>query len=391
MRYLGRISYSLYLWHWPLIVLGTAALGAGAAPLLAIASIGVAAVSQRLIEEPMRYGRFIGTVARRNLVQVGMITALIVVACAATITLRATTRPPVIGDGQAGQVAIGESGGPEPCSTCTIEDLQPPLDRLGDGFFQNCDIADISDPAGCVLGSPDSHDVIAVFGDSFGWHWMPAFDEMGKSHGIRILNLVRGACPPSEVTVWSEELKRVDTDCDLWREQALRRIESEHPSIVVLASSNREILVAPDGSLIDRDTSLDGPHSQRWIPGLATTLQRLASTGARLVIIDQTPEFKLADLDPVPCIAAHPNDFQQACRAPRGRVVDMHARAVDHEAATGFGATFVDPADWLCDPGSCPAVVDRFVAYRDFSGHLTAPLALSFAAKWADALGLVGP
>ena len=159
----------------------------------------------------------------------------------------------------------------------------------------------------------------------------------------------------------------------------------------MLASSNRGILVGPDGSLVDRDTSLDGPHSQRWIPGLAKTIQRLASTGARTVIIDQTPEFKLADLDPVPCIAAHATDFQQACRAPRDRVVDAHARAVDHQAATGFGTTFVDPADWLCDTDSCPAVVDRFVVYRDFSGHLTAPLALSYAAKWADALGLAGP
>jgi hypothetical protein len=69
-------------------------------------------------------------------------------------------------------------------------------------------------------------------------------------------------------------------------------------------------------------------------------------------------------------------------------VIDAHARAVDHRAATGVQATFVDPADWLCDARTCPAVVDRFVVYRDFSGHLTAPFALSRAARWAEALGL---
>jgi peptidoglycan/LPS O-acetylase OafA/YrhL len=390
MRYVGRISYSLYLWHWPLIVLGTAVLGAGAAPFLAAASIGVAALSQRLVEEPLRAGRVIGTVARRNLIQVGMVTALIVIACAAAVPARTTPDPPVIGE-QAAPAVTAEDGPPEPCSGCSIEDLKPPLDTLGAGFFDNCALEDISDQQKCVLGTPGSSDVIAVFGDSFGWHWMPAFDEIGKTRGIRILNLVRGACPPAAVTVWSEDLKRVDTDCDLWREQALRRIEAEHPSIVVLASSNREILVAADGSLIDRDTSLDGPHSQRWIPGLASTLQRLASMGTRIVIIDQTPEFKLAGLDPVPCIAAHPTDFERACRAPRDRVIDMHARAVDHRAAIDVRATFVDPAEWLCDSETCPAVVDRFVVYRDFSGHVTAPLALAHAAKWAKALGLAGP
>jgi hypothetical protein len=247
---------------------------------------------------------------------------------------------------------------------------------------------DVSDPQKCVLGSPESHESIAVFGDSFAWHWMPAFDEIARTRGIRLLNLVRSACPPAEVTVLSETLKRTDTDCDAWREQALQRIELERPSMVVLASSNREVVVSGDGSLIDPDTSLDGPHSRRWIAGLQSTLKRLAATGARIVIIDQPPRFSSAGLDPVPCIATHPTDFQQACRAPRDGVIDAHARAVDHQAASSVQATFVDPADWMCDAQTCPAVIDRFVVYRDSSGHITAPFALSRADKWAEALGL---
>lgn len=388
MQYLGRISYSLYLWHWPLIVFGAAILGAGVAPLMAVLAIGVAALSHRLVEEPLRYGRFIGTVARRNLAQVAGIAAIIVVASAAAVPFRPIPAPPVTGAGRPGPAATAADVAPEPCSACTIEDLLPPLDALNDGFFQNCGLTEIADPQKCVLGSPGSHDVIAIFGDSFAWHWMPAFDEIARTRGLRLLNLTRGACPPGEVTVWSEELKRIDTDCDLWREQALRRIEAEHPSIVVLASSNREILVAADGSMVNLDTSLDGPHSRRWVAGLESTLQRLSSTGTRILVADQPPSFSMAGLDPVPCIAAHPADFQQACRAPRDRVIDQHARAVDHQAATGVPATFVDPVDWLCDAETCPAVVDRFVVYRDFSGHLTAPFAMSRADDWAKALGL---
>ncbi len=390
MRYLGRISYSLYLWHWPLLVLGTAMIGAGAAPLIAVSAIGVAALSQRLVEEPMRYGRFVGTVAWRNLFQAASIAMVIVVASSA-VAFGFVTGPSIAQAGGEGwSTARPEYGPNEPCSGCTIGDLQPSLGALDAGFFPPCELGDVSNPEKCVLGSPGSHDVIAVFGDSFAWQWVPAFDEIGRTRGFRLLNLVRSACPAADVTVQSPTLKRTDTECDQWREQALRRIEAEHPSVVVIASANEEVLVGSDGLLLYADATLDGPHSRLWIAGLKSTLNRLAATGTRIVIVDQPPAFVSAGLNPVPCIAAHPTDFQQACRAPRDKVVNTSARAVDHSAATGVQVTFIDPVDWLCDTQTCPAVVGRFVPYRDFSGHLTAPFTVSCAGKLAEAVGLGG-
>ncbi len=405
MGYLGRISYSLYLWHWPILVFGTAIMGAGAAPVMAVSAIGVAGLSQRLVEQPLRYGRFIGTSARRNLVQAAGIAVVIVVASSAVVSFRTITSPGVAYGGQASSAATAgatawgtaaataEDGPPEPCSGCWLGDLVPPLDALDDGFFPSCSLTDVSNTQKCVLGSPGSHDVIAVFGNSFAWHWLPAFDEIGRTRGLRVLDLVRSACPPGAVTVWSDELKRTDTDCDVWREQALRRIETEHPSIVVLASSNHEKVVGADGSVFPSDAadiSLAGPHSSLWIAGLESTLNRLATRGTCIVIVEQPAFFNMAGRDPIACLAAHSNDFQTACRGPRADVVDAHARALDHRAATGVPATFVDPADWLCDANTCPAVVDRFVVYRDAYGHVTAPFALSLAGKWAEALGLAG-
>jgi hypothetical protein len=71
-------------------------------------------------------------------------------------------------------------------------------------------------------------------------------------------------------------------------------------------------------------------------------------------------------------------------------VIVLHARALDHSAATGDQATFVDPVDWLCDAQACPSVVGRFVPYRDISGHLNAPFPMSCVGKLAEALGLAG-
>ncbi len=90
-RFLGRISYSLYLWHWPVLVIPAVALGA---PLtiesrigLAVASVVLAAATQRWVEDPIRHGRLVGTLPRRNLAMAGALTltvALVAVSVGAT-------------------------------------------------------------------------------------------------------------------------------------------------------------------------------------------------------------------------------------------------------------------------------------------------------------------
>ena len=71
MQYVGRISYSLYLWHWPLLVLG-AVFAAAVTPAVRVPievglAVLLAAVTYRWVEDPLRLGRFIGTAPRRNL------------------------------------------------------------------------------------------------------------------------------------------------------------------------------------------------------------------------------------------------------------------------------------------------------------------------------------
>ena len=119
--------------------------------------------------------------------------------------------------------------------------------------------------------------------------------------------------------------------------------------MVGLVSANNEILFGANGSLINPDESLDGPHSTLWIAGLRNTLSRLAALGTHIVIVDQPPSSHTGGIDPMTCIAARPTDFQQACRVSRAKVIEAHARAVGHRAAAGIQATFVDPADWRCD------------------------------------------
>ena len=80
-RFLGRISYSLYLWHWPVLVLPAVAAGVPL-PLperivLVVVSVALAAATSRWVEDPFRHGRFIGTLPRRNLAMAGALTVAV--------------------------------------------------------------------------------------------------------------------------------------------------------------------------------------------------------------------------------------------------------------------------------------------------------------------------
>ena len=177
MRYLGRISYSLYLWHWPILLFGGILLGPSFAIPLALLAIPVAAASQRWIEEPLRYGRFIGTRPRRNLLQAGVVGLVVVVASAVVLTVPAVPGPVVAGAGGPGDVASDASNlpvnlgtpaapgadpsgepippAPRPCGDCTIADLSPPLADLRTGRIEDAN-CDVTDRTKCFLGSTDS-------------------------------------------------------------------------------------------------------------------------------------------------------------------------------------------------------------------------------------------
>jgi peptidoglycan/LPS O-acetylase OafA/YrhL len=414
-RFLGRISYSLYLWHWPLLVLPTAVAGE-TLPLptrvgLMLAAIPIAYASQRWLEDPIRRGRLVGVVPRRNLALAGAL-SIAVAATSLGLGFVTTQRLVAATDGNPGTTAppLPDLGGlasspsawapTEPVSTEPVPpgasptaiptfppppggpvpgDLLPSLTRARDDipaiYDNGCHLEQppTTIPE-CVFGDPGSSTVVVLVGDSHAAQWFPPLEQLAIERSWRLVSMTKSACTPAWTTVWNSTFKRAYTECDTWRGHVLERIAEERPTAVLLASSH-PYRGAGNGAPAEAD---DGAA---LATGLREMLTRLAPLTDAIVLIGDTPKFTT---DPPECLAAHLADVL-ACAEPRSGKIDEAWRTTEASIARSLGATFIDPTDWACPTDPCPAVIGRYLVYRD-QHHLATPYAIALRARLAAAL-----
>ncbi|MBX3025824.1 acyltransferase [bacterium] len=379
-RFIGRISYSLYLWSWPLLVIPA---GAADAPLplwqrLALAALAVplAAASQQLVEQPLRRGRGIGTVPARNLAYAAALSVAVVAVALATYGgarwrlggrgVDSAAAPPA--------ALVPLLSGPLP------DDVHPSLAEVAADIARlypdKCHLgARETEGAACAYGAPASSRTVVLFGDSHAANWFPALEPIAAARGWRLLARTKSACTAADVPVWNWSLKRVYAECATWREGVLRAIEAAPPALVVLAAVRTAAVVA-DGRVID------GPQRERaWADGLARTIRRIAATGAAVVMILDTPR-PAGDLPT--CLSKHADDVA-ACATARSQAVDEHWRALERATATDAGASVIDPTDWVCPGDPCPPVISSRIVFRD-DHHLSTAFVTLLASRLANAL-----
>jgi SGNH domain (fused to AT3 domains) len=220
----------------------------------------------------------------------------------------------------------------------------------------------------CVYGNPSSQTTVVLFGDSRAMHWFPALNTLAKEHNWRLVGLTKGACPPAEVSRYESALSREYSECDAWRERTLKRIaEKERPSVVVTSMRN-PYRVLEDGERLGREAS-----NKVLEEGYASTLEKLRSSGAEVVVIKDIPH----PHKNIPECVSEALDRLQDCAIPRSKAFNyspVNARA----AAKVEGVHFIDPTPVLCLEKSCPAVIGDALVYRN-GAHLTPTYARTLA------------
>ena len=363
LRFIGDRSYSIYLWHWPLIVFflgqGYSLTFASGVGLIAVTLV-MSDLSYRYVEQPYRQSR--GGAWWKPL-GYGTIAVLACVAASVGLLHFVTTQRTDI-------TLIGTAAYPGPAALLAGAavpdgvDLLPPLARLrrdvsslfSAGCQQNLKGAK---PVGCVLGDPAGTKTIVLVGDSHAAQWGPALNKIARDRKFKLVSFSKSACAFARAPTMSDG--KPYSSCFEWREKVLVEILKLKPFAVVTSQSNAGSV--PDDLMIE---------------GLRSVWSELTQAGSRIIVIRNTPMMRY---EPGDCLSATPAKcFTKRSDAELNNVLALAAEGQKN-------VRVVDMTDALCGPELCPAVVGNMIVWRD-TGHLTATYSLALAPYLAAKAGL---
>ena len=361
LRWLGRLSYAWYLWHWPLVGIGAVLdqdIGVAGRLVWSAVALGLAWLTHRYIEGSARGGR-LSRIPTEWLAPAALAVS-VAAALAAHGALRLAERRVAAGDQRVFAAARLDRMRHD-CWATTVDDVKGP----------------------CELGDRGSSTVVMLLGDSHAEHWLAGLDRAGRERGWKIVAMVKGGCPVADMPeLMNARLKRYYHECTRYREAMLQRIVAARPAAVILSSWDHYI--PPDGAGSDWQVT-----PEMWRRGLRRTYERLAGAGLPVVAIRGTPR---AWFDVPACLSrrAAGLPFAQPCTYDRARSLAPAAIAAQAAAARGLPIRFVDMNDQICASHECGVVRNGVVVFTD-DNHLTASFSRSLApvlgARIAAALG----
>ena len=419
-RFLGRISYSLYLWHWPLLILPAAALGSLADPApvrvgLVVAAVVLAAATQRWVEEPLRHGRWIGTTPRQNLALAGALSVVLVVSslgvagrAEAALGAPSASSPspddasrleaalPHIDVFEAPTRSSAGTAAPDPDvevpwirprtmaapvppglrpSLATARDDNPQPQEDGCAGDRGTTKAD-----GCTYGGSADSPTMVLLGDSHALAWFPTLEQIAVDRGWRLISITKAACQVADIVQWDNTLGRAYSECAEWRRAVIERMDRLRPDLVVVTNSRGFTLASSDGSGPIR------PDDQpvQWQEGMARTLKELVPSAGQVVVLADTPA---ATVNVPECVSGHKANILD-CSTPVIEAIMPAWVDAARAAADAGGAAFIDPAPWVCPSDPCPPIVADLLVYRDRS-HMTATFAAALSARLKETLSSI--
>ncbi|TPI19848.1 acyltransferase family protein [Mesorhizobium sp. B4-1-1] len=350
LQWIGKLSYSLYLWHWPVIVYA-GMLAPDLTPaerLLCFAvTLALSTLSYHLIENPIRRNGWLMVSAARALVPALLLTGTGVAAAYGNARLAVHDLDPE-------QRIIAASA------------AEPSTARTKAGCVQ--DYQSVT-PKPCVFG--DGQRLIALFGDSHADHWSTPLIEAGRKNGYRVVTWLKNSCRASRISVWSSELKRPYSECDRWREQAIAEIIEARPALVVIS----ELALTSGRKMAGRGGDTRRQDSD-WRAGLRSTLTSLSKAGLKVAFIRDVP-FNNANVDTCVARALWRDETPSRCDQTRAYAANDAMAAVERDIVDSIpNAAYVDLTDRFCSATICHVFIDGKLAFRD-QHHMATPFAES--------------
>lgn len=346
----GLISYSLYLWHWPILVLSRIALNRPLLPWEAFVALAAAyalgALSLRFVEKPFR-GKGTIPLSRRSVLvasaSVCIMTGAIGLTLWATHGFRAYASPSV----QIADAAI-RSVNPRR-SAC----------HSADGVNQ------LNDPSRCIGGNSSKGNYsVLLWGDSHADHLMPGMEDLGRLHGFAVRQATVSGCTP--LVIASEDGRQAA--CRKFHQAALAEA-AQQPNLKAVVISMRWSTSLPEFTARDR-TPAGTAKFKALVVRFEDRVRQFVGHRVKLIFVGSTPEFTFWPATCFARAAQFNRDITTCQRSPArdgywGEKADGVLSAISLQ-----GTYFVLPRDFMCRPEGCVTYDNGSILYRD-DDHLT--------------------
>ena len=386
-QWLGKRSYSLYLWHWPILIIvaehyGKSTLPLGVNLILVLVALALSMATYRLVENPIRHLRR----PSKPTVAAGIALILVTVGI---LSIAITTQTPAQAATRvvpaANTQAVLRTVAAAVKITTVPKSLQPSLSQAagdygGNHEGQQCQSSSTqSSERLCVLGDPRGRNLMVLYGDSHALMWLQAFDGLAKTAHWRLVVLGKHSCPAEPVTVANPpgvgEKGGPYVACDSWHVWAMRTINRLRPNMVVVTSQDARVRV---GKPSRPPVSIS---SQAWHDSIIKLFADITVPGVQKVLLGNIPILRQSGPE---CVSAHPDNVQK-CSAPTASSL-VKADTVERSTVALLHVRYVDPTPWLCSK-ICSPVIGHYDVYLD-RWHLTSTYAAYLQNALAQSLGI---
>lgn len=364
--FLGDISYSLYLWHWPVIIfagyLGLENVGVAQGVGLMLLSIGLAWWTKTFVEDGFRKDKVSSQPVRIRRLKSRTL-GLATVCMGLSLSASAGVYAWVIHQGAKGQEMVTELF---PGALAVTNAPPMPVWRPGEPVLPSPELAreDMpssydnschqsvrhTKPKGCSIGVENGDKLVVLVGDSHAANWIPAFEVLSKTQNWQVISYTKSACSLTLKDIQARG-KRYD-ECTDWSINVLADLVEMKPDLVVLGRSV--------GARFHESDSRSASDAEA-VGMLNEVFSRIRDIGAEVALIRDTPRMPF---DPMLCF-----DDMTKCSADRAETLKRYDPLIDAANRDG-AAALIDMTDGLCRDDLCHVVEGNVIVWRDWH-HLT--------------------
>jgi len=354
--WIGNRSYSLYLWHWPILITARSHsqshLTSTQVAACIFATLFAADISYRFIEQPIHLvPKFLQSTKRS--IAFGVL--IVIIGLVASV-ISSSTLPVIATGSDAPQITESRLKDLVTNSEQMQEvpaNLDPPLEQLfeipePELYSLGCNDQNLEKPSPCTFGNPNSKTLIALAGDSHAAQWFQPIKKIVEKRNWKLVVYVQSGCSLLSVT------GGVSEDCQLWNNYVLQQIGLEKISLVILSNSSNQMFSKEEERRITLEV----------VPDRLKNLEsKITKFDTKLLYIADTPKpaFNIPN-----CLSQYPGQIQM-CTFDLPKAINESNEAILKTSLSTEKSSYIDLTEWFCVNSRCPGVIGNTLVYRDDS------------------------